>query len=75
MRHFSNELSRLDLADFCPRVSAEDKQTDLETVEDAAVSRLRPIQDSPDIWAMHRSSADTGSGVYASDRDEHNVAT
>jgi hypothetical protein len=57
MKHFTSALSRFDLADFVPRVSAEAKQSDLETVEDAAVSRLRPIQDGPDVWAMHRSSA------------------
>jgi hypothetical protein len=59
MKHFSSALSGLDLVDFTPRVSAEAKQSDLETVEDAAVSRLRPIQDGTDMWALHRSSAVT----------------
>jgi hypothetical protein len=52
-------LSRLDLTDFIPRVSAETKQSDLEIVEDAAVSRLPPIQDGIDFWEMHRRSAVT----------------
>jgi hypothetical protein len=30
--HFSSAMSRLDLTDFTPRVSAEAKQSDLETV-------------------------------------------
>jgi hypothetical protein len=59
MRHFSGALSRLDLTDFTRRVTAEAKQSDLETTEDAAISRLRPIQDSPDVWELHRSSAGT----------------
>jgi hypothetical protein len=59
MKHFSMGLSKLDLTEFTPRVSAEVKQSVLETVQDAAVSRLRPIQDGPDMWALHRSSAVT----------------
>jgi hypothetical protein len=35
MTHFSSALSRLGLTDFMSRVSAEAKQSDLETVEDA----------------------------------------
>jgi hypothetical protein len=48
MKHFSGALSRLDLAGFTPRVSADAKQSDLETVEDPAISRSHPIQDGPD---------------------------
>jgi hypothetical protein len=44
---------------------AEAKQSDLETAEDAALSRLRPIQDGPDQWQEHRNSAGTGSGISA----------
>jgi hypothetical protein len=73
MKHFSSALSRLDLTDFMPRVSAEAKQSDLETVEDAAVSQLRPIQDAPDMWELHRSSAVTGLSVSAPGQDVHNL--
>jgi hypothetical protein len=38
---------------------------DVLMAEDAAVSRLRPIQDAPDYLAEHRSSAITGSGGSA----------
>jgi hypothetical protein len=65
MKHFSSALSRLDLADFAPGISAEAKQSDLEAAEAAAVSRLHPIQDGPDIWEMHRRSAVTESSVSA----------
>jgi hypothetical protein len=59
MKYFSSALPRLNVADFTPRVSAEAKQSDLEAAEDAAVSRLRPIQDGPDMWELHRGSAAT----------------
>jgi hypothetical protein len=59
MRRFSSALSRLDFTDFTPRASAEAKQSDLRTVEDMAISRLRPTQDGPDMRVLHRSSADT----------------
>jgi hypothetical protein len=65
MKHFSSALSKLDLTDFMPGVSAEAKQSDLETVEDAAVSRLRPIQEGPDMWELRRSSAVTGLSLSA----------
>jgi hypothetical protein len=47
---------------FAPQPVAEAKQADLEVSEDAALSRLRPIQDGPDLWQEHRSSAATVSG-------------
>jgi hypothetical protein len=50
MKHCSSALSKLNLADCTPRVSAEAKQSDLETVEDAAISRMHPIQDGSDMW-------------------------
>jgi hypothetical protein len=65
MNHFSSELSRLDLVDFTPRVSAEAKQSDLETAEDATASRLRLIQGGPDMWELQRSIAVIGSSVSA----------
>jgi hypothetical protein len=36
------------LSGFEPMPVAEAKQSDLEIAEDAAISRLRPIQDGPD---------------------------
>jgi hypothetical protein len=65
MKHFSSALSKLALTDFTPRVSAEAKQSDLEIAEDAAVSRLRSMQDGPDMWELHRSSEVTVSSVPA----------
>jgi hypothetical protein len=59
MKHFSSAISKLDLADFTPRVSAEAKDKDAHIAEEAAISRLRQIQDSSDMWALHRSSAGT----------------
>jgi hypothetical protein len=65
MKHFSSALSRLNLADFTPRVSAETKQSDLEAAEDAAVSRFRLVQDGSDMWELHRRSGATYSSVSA----------
>jgi hypothetical protein len=62
MGRFSNSPSTMDLSDFQPLVNAEAKQSDLETAEDGAISRLRPIQDGLELWGIHRSSGDTGSG-------------
>jgi hypothetical protein len=57
----------MDLSDFQPLVAAEAKQSDAETAEDAAISKLRPIQDGLDFLGIHRSSGDTGSGAPVSD--------
>jgi hypothetical protein len=56
MKHFPVALSRLDVTDFVPQVSVEAKQSDLESAEDAAISRLHQIHDGPDVWELHRSS-------------------
>jgi hypothetical protein len=64
MSRFSAALSTMDLSGFEPRVDAEAKQWDIETGEDAAISRLRPIQDGLDFWGVH-GGAVTGSGVPA----------
>jgi hypothetical protein len=47
------------------RPTPEASQKDIETAEDAPISRLRPIQDTLDYWQEHRSSAVTGSGGSA----------
>jgi hypothetical protein len=67
MNRFSSALSTMDLSEFQPSVAAEAKQSDLETAEDAAISRLRPIQDGLDPWENDRSSGATGSGAPAPD--------
>jgi hypothetical protein len=51
--------------DFEPRPAAEANQKDLDISEDAAISRLRPIQGGLEYWQEHKSSADTGSGGSA----------
>jgi hypothetical protein len=65
MTLFSGALSSMNLADFQPPPSAEAKQDDIEIADEAAISRLRPIQDGLDYWQEHRSSAATGSGGSA----------
>jgi hypothetical protein len=40
---------------------------DLETADNAAISRLRPIQDRLELWEIHRSSSDTVFGAPAPD--------
>jgi hypothetical protein len=55
MALFSPSLSAMPQLDFFePRPTAELKQAYLEISEDAAVSRLRPIQDILDYWQEHR---------------------
>jgi hypothetical protein len=63
MKRFSSALSALDLKDFTPQVAAEAKQSQVETAEEAAISRLCPIQDSFDFWELSRSSSATVSGA------------
>jgi hypothetical protein len=55
---FSQAVSAMvDLADFEPKPTAEAEQIDMKISEDAAISRLRPIQDGLDYWHEHRSSS------------------
>jgi hypothetical protein len=63
MKRLSASLSTMGLSDFHPSVASEAKQSDVETAEDAAISRLRPTQDRLDLWENHRSSDVTGSGA------------
>jgi hypothetical protein len=65
MTRFSGSLSTMDLSDFQPSPVAEAKQSDLEAAQDAAISRLRPIQDGLDLWGIHMSSGVTGLGAPA----------
>jgi hypothetical protein len=51
------------------------RKSDLVIVEDAALSRLKPIPDGPDQWEIHRSSEGTGSGGPAAHPSLDNVAT
>jgi hypothetical protein len=64
MQRFSSALSAMDLSGFIPSVAAEASQSHIETVEDAVISRLRPIQDGLDFWGVH-GGAVTGSGALA----------
>jgi hypothetical protein len=65
MALFSQAFAAMTLDEFTPQPAADAKQTDLEISKDAALSRLRPIQDGPDLWQEHRSSAATDSGGSA----------
>jgi hypothetical protein len=64
MERFSSALSSMNLSESRLSVAAEVRQSDIETVEEAAISRLRPIQDGIDFWA-DRSIQGTGSGAPA----------
>jgi hypothetical protein len=54
------------LEDFEPKPVAEATKADTEISEDAAISRIRPIQDGLDYWqilgGVGRRSGFTGSG-------------
>jgi hypothetical protein len=62
MNRFSEGLSRMNLSDFAPYPVAEAEQSDIATSEDAAVSRLRPMQDGLDLGVIHRSRGVSGFG-------------
>jgi hypothetical protein len=62
---FSQASCNMNLDSFEPRPTGEAKQVDLEISEEAAIARLRPIQDAPDQWLMYRSSAATELGGSA----------
>jgi hypothetical protein len=47
---------------FERRLSADAMEEDVLIAENAAVSRLRPIQDGLDYWEEYRSRAVTGVG-------------
>jgi hypothetical protein len=67
MKGFSSALSEMDFSEFMPSISAEAEQSDIETAEEAAISRLRPIQDGLDFWGDWSSPA-TRSCAAAPDR-------
>jgi hypothetical protein len=48
MTRFSISIYMMDLSEFMPSVAAKAGQKDVETVEEAAISRFRPIQDGLD---------------------------
>jgi hypothetical protein len=62
---FSGSLSTMDLSDSQPSPVAEAKQSDLETAEDAAISRFCPMQDGLDLWRIHMSRGVTELGGHA----------
>jgi hypothetical protein len=49
MSYLSSSFSTMDLSDFQPLVSAEAKQSHVETTEEAAISRMGPIKDGLDL--------------------------
>jgi hypothetical protein len=64
MNRFSEALSTMDLSAFEPLVSAEASDMAVQISEEAAISRLRPIQDGLDFWGLH-GGAVTGSDAPA----------
>jgi hypothetical protein len=66
MIQFSKALAGMRHKSFEPKSVAEAEESSLHIAEDAALSRLRPVPDSPCQWAIHRSSADAGSDASAS---------
>jgi hypothetical protein len=77
MRLYTTALSSLNCADFTPQVHAEAEDSDVRTATDAAISRLLPIPDGPDLWSIigDMTSPVTDSGAPAPGQDPHNVAT
>jgi hypothetical protein len=69
MTHYSEALIQLDCDGFEPLVHAEAKDSDVGIATEAAISRLFPIQDDPDLWSTildkDRSSPAIGSGAPA----------
>jgi hypothetical protein len=64
-RSFGGAYSEtMNVSEFEPSVAAEAKQSDIETAEEAAISRLGARQDGLDFWA-DRCSEGTGPGVPA----------
>jgi hypothetical protein len=67
MTEFSVALADKDLSNFVPLVDGEAKQSCVSIAQQAAISKLCPIQDAHDFWSQvdGRSSQDTGSGAPA----------
>jgi hypothetical protein len=67
MRHYAVALSTLNLSSFEPLVHAGAKNSDVGIATEAAISRLLPIHDGPDLWEdiqrESRSSLGTGLGA------------
>jgi hypothetical protein len=64
MNSFSEALSTMSLAGFMPLVAVEASDKAVQVSEEAAISRLRLIQDGQDFWGVH-GGAVTGSGALA----------
>jgi hypothetical protein len=60
MVQFSRVLSKLRTKNWTPQPTAEAQDKSLQVAQEAALSRLRPIPDGPDQWALRRSSTGTG---------------
>jgi hypothetical protein len=67
MRHYTVALISMNLSDFEPILHAKAKESDVGIGTEAAISRILPIHDGPDlrggIQKMSRSGSDTGSGA------------
>jgi hypothetical protein len=61
MTRFSEALSTMGLCALEPRVSAEADDLSVQVSKEAAISRLRPIQDGLDFCGVHGGTV-TGSG-------------
>jgi hypothetical protein len=59
MVQFSRALSKLRTRNWTPQPTAEAQDKNLQIAQEAALSRLRPIPDGPDQWALCRSSTVT----------------
>jgi hypothetical protein len=59
MVQFSRALDKMRHKNLGPLSTAEAQEKDLGIAEEAALSRLRPIPDGPDQWALYRSSTGT----------------
>jgi hypothetical protein len=59
MVQFSRALSKLRNKNWTPKSTAEAQEKDLQAAQEAAPSRLRPIPDGPNPWALCRSSTVT----------------
>jgi hypothetical protein len=69
MSHYLAALNEMDLSSFTPLIDGEAKQSHVSIAQEAAVSRLSPIQDAHDFWSLleDRRSPVTGSGGSAPD--------
>jgi hypothetical protein len=68
MTQYSVSLGQLNCDSFEPLVHAEAKDSDIGIATEAAMSRLFPIQDGPDLWSSvtQEDGSSPGRGLLAS---------